>query len=173
MKNFANISILVALTALLVGCNGGAGAGMNDDLPDGGQVTLPRTDAGTAYCQIPADMAGIKMVDSKGQPTATTMGSYYDQAAATGSTGKWAVVTNASEMPFADYAKSCSYATCTLTQDATTKAWTQLCTINVSQGLGTWTSSLQVDTALCSPSGEFRGWLCLCKVNSQGVTVCP
>jgi hypothetical protein len=166
------LGLLVALCGyLLAGCDGGAGT--SDDLPDGGQVTLPRTDAGTAYCQIPSDLASIKMVNSAGQSTTTTMGSYYDQAANAGSTGKWAVVTNASEMPSADYSKSCSYATCTTSQDAATKAWTQLCTIDVAQGLGTWTSSLQVDTALCSPSGQFLGWLCVCKLNSQGVTVCP
>ena len=163
------LGMFVALCGyLLAGCDGGTGK--TDDLPDGGQVTLPRTDAGTAYCQIPTDLAGIKMVNSQGQPTSTTMGSYYDQAAQTGSTGKWAVVTNASEQPLADYSKVCSYATCTMSQDTATKAWTQLCHVD---SQSTWTTSYQVDVALCSPSGEFRGWLCICKVNSQGITVCP
>ena len=80
------------------------------------------------------------------------------------------MVTNASEWPLSDYSKVCSYSTCTTSQDPVTKAWTQLCHVD---SQSTWTTSYQVDVALCSPSGEFRGWLCICKVNSQGITVCP
>lgn len=165
MRRFINIGIL-ALTITLAGCEGG---GMADSLPDGGIATLPRTDAGTAYCQIPTALASIKMVDAKGNPTSTTMGSYYDQAAQTGSTGKWGIVTNLSDLSkecssqsltssqCADSTKYCLYATCTVSQDPTTKAWTQLCHV---AGYEAFTNSLQVAAALCTPAGQFAGMLC-------------
>ncbi len=161
----------------LSGCDGSSESG---DLLDGASVAgLPRTEAGVALCSIPSPSGNVAMVDSKGAPTSTTMRSYYEHAASTGGAGSWGVVTNPSETTgkcqvsgksaadCADSVKTCMYAACTWSTDGTN---TQLCHLD---GYGTWKDSREVAAALCTPGGQFAGWLCTtCRTNSAGVQVC-
>jgi hypothetical protein len=170
------LGILLALAGYgLCACDGGTIE--PSDLPDGGAVTLPRTDAGVARCQIPSPTGDTLMVNSNGVATSTTMRSYFNYAADTGSGGSWGIVTNASELDAkcslsgktlaecSDFSKTCIYAKCDISSDGT-----QLCHAD---GNGTWKDSREVAAALCTPDGQFAGWLCtLCRLNTHNVLVC-
>jgi len=202
------IGILAALVGfVLAGCDGGSadgvvdvGAGTTADTgrpsetggvagsPDGGG--LLHSSSGVAYCNISAAAASAPMVSSQGQPTATTMGSYYTQAAL--DPGHWGVVTTPSAAELkalclseghstkqcVDLSTLCLYTQCSMGTDPATGKDVQTCQGTAAYGTLPASSSGVVNTAfvgaaLCSTDGQFVGWLCVCRVNSQGISDCP
>jgi len=165
------LGIIVAMLALWsAGCEGG-GSGAEVDLPDGGEPTGIKSDAGVLHCEIPSPSGDIQMTSAKGSKSDTTMRQYYQHAAETGGAGAWGVVTNPSELgglcaqqgvssadcagPAADPSTYCYYANCTW--DASKGV--QLCRLD--GHVGKWQGdSRLVGGALCGASGGFAGWLC-------------